>query len=81
MLPFLYTEQYQAQQSKEEKQLVLALLADTEGMLVYNAACVLCLSVYPGMKGPIANLALRNALEHPCQPGARGKEHAVKHLV
>lgn len=44
MLPLLSTEQYQAQQ-KEENQLVLALLADTEGMLAYNAACVPCLFI------------------------------------
>lgn len=66
---------------REENQLVLALLADTEGMLVYNAACVPCLSVYPGMKGPIADLAFRSALEHPCQSGACGEEHATTYLV
>lgn len=62
---------------REEKQLVLALLADTAGMLVYNAACVPCLSVCLSWhKGPIANLAFRSA---SLSVRSTWEEHAMTH--
>lgn len=74
VLPLLCTEQYQAQQSKGRE----PACPGPAGRHRRDACvqCSLCaLSVYPGMKGPIADLAFRRALEHPCQSGACGEEH------